>query len=502
VSAPFRGRYGKTDLLIEAAIALVIVLLVLADTGGSPPRADVTLTVLRSGPGRPIPAQFLGLSMEYTSLERYAGQSPAAINPVFRRLIENLSPGQPPVIRIGGDTTDRTWWPVAGLSAPPGIKYTLDARWMSVLRALTQDTRARLILGINLEAGSATIAQAEARALVAGVGASSVRALELGNEPELYGRFAWYRAADGARVTGRPSDYDYVGFAQDFTRVGAGLPSLPTAGPAWGNYAWTGDLGPFLASHPRVELATLHRYPLQRCFVSTSSPRFPSIANLLTPAASVGLAERFATFATIAHAHRIPFRLDELNSVSCGAVKRVSQSFASALWVLDVLFELARAGIDGVNIHTFPQAGYNLFSFYARGRALVFPEYYGLLLFARAAPPGARLIPLAGRRPQPMRAWATIGHDGSVRVVLINADPRRAHVVGVRIPGLSGAAALLRLQAPDLAARSGVTLGGRSFGSQTDSGVLEPRTDSVSSAAGKYTVTLPAASAALLSLRG
>jgi len=499
----FQGRYRKTDLMIEAAIALVIVVLVLFDAGGAAPRPDVTLTVAGAASGPDVPAEYLGLSMEYTSVEPYAGRDPTALNPVFLRLIKNLSPGQAPVIRIGGDTTDRTWWPIPGVSPPPGVKYALDSRWVGVARALAQAVHGRLILGINLEAASATIAQAEARALVDGIGAGSVRALELGNEPELYGRFAYYRAADGTRVPGRPRNYDYPAFVSDFTGVGSVLPRLPLAGPAWGNYSWTGDLGPFLGSEPRVALATLHRYPLQRCFINPASPRYPTISNLLSPAASAGLAGRFASFAAVAHAHRLPFRLDELNTVSCGAVKSVSQSFASALWVLDTLFELVRAGVDGVNVHTFPQAGYNLFDFAQRGgrwQASVGPEYYGLLLFTQAAPPGARLITVLGRRPQALRTWATQARDGVVRVVLINEDPRRAHVVAVRLPGHYGSASLIRLQAPDLAARRGVRLGKRSFGQETATGTLDPEAESSSFSAGKVTVTLPAASAALLTV--
>ncbi len=41
----------------------------------------------------------------------------------------------------------------------------------------------------------------------------------------------------------------------------------------------------------------------------------------------------------------------------------VAHSFASALWSLDVLFEMARVGVDGVNLHTFPGATYQLFTF-------------------------------------------------------------------------------------------------------------------------------------------
>ena len=43
-----------------------------------------------------------------------------------------------------------------------------------------------------------------------------------------------------------------------------------------------------------------------------------------------------------------------MNAVSCGGVRGVSDTFASALWALDTLFEFSRVGVDGVNFHTVP----------------------------------------------------------------------------------------------------------------------------------------------------
>ncbi len=61
---------------------------------------------------RAIPAGFLGLSLEYSAVSAYAGRDPSAVDPVFEQLIRNLTPGQRPVLRIGGDTTDWSWYPV------------------------------------------------------------------------------------------------------------------------------------------------------------------------------------------------------------------------------------------------------------------------------------------------------------------------------------------------------------------------------------------------------
>ena len=64
--------------------------------------------------------------------------------------------------------------------------------------------------------------------------------------------------------------------------------------------------------------------------------------------------------------------------------------------MLDTLFSMASAGVDGVNIHSLPGAAYELFTFRrdaAGWRAFVHPDYYGMLLFAQAFPVGAQLLP-------------------------------------------------------------------------------------------------------------
>ena len=101
-----------------------------------------------------------------------------------------------------------------------------------------------------------------------------------------------------------------------------------------------------------------------------------------------------------------------MNSVACGGRAGVSNTFASALWALDTMFELARTGDDGVNSPTSPRASYQLFRFHHRRRhwrVIVHPEYYGMLLFAQAFRPGADLLAVREPVPSLLKVWAFRG---------------------------------------------------------------------------------------------
>jgi hypothetical protein len=121
---------------------------------------------------------------------------------------------------------------------------------------------------------------------------------------------------------------------------------------------------------------------------------------------------------------------------------------------------------------------------------------------ALGAPPGSRLVRVGGAGG-PVRAWATRAPDRRTRIVLINDDPLHARVLTVRVPGQTASASLERLLAPRLGATAGVTLGGQSFGAATTTGQLAgtPQLATVRPRRGAYTVSLPAGSAALLTVR-
>jgi hypothetical protein len=503
---------------VSALVALVVVALVAAGaiiyatsggtaagqtghTAGAGPAA--TLTVENATEGRPIPSGFVGLTTEYRGLEEYAGANPAALDPVFEQLIRNLASGQSPVLRIGGDSTDWTWWPVPHMATPGGVKFSLNKTWLQVASTLAKTLGARLILGINFEADSGRVAAAESQALVNGIGRAQIEALELGNEPELYAAFPWYKLPNGQHVRGRPPSYDYSDFIHDFANISHSIPhDVTLAGPSTGSSIWIPVLGQFLAANRQVGLATLHRYPLKHCSAATRV----TIPEILSSTSSTGLAQSVAGAVASARAHGIPLRVDEMSAISCGGVQGVSDSFATALWSLDALFAMARVGVDGVNMQTAPGSFNELFAVAQAGRtweASVRPAYYGLMMFALAAPAGSSLLKLSGSAGTDVNAWATRATDGDVRVVLINDDTAHAHTITIRLPPLAGPAALERLQAPSASATGGVTLAGQSFGSETTTGNLTGTSTLAlvpPSGANEYVITVPAASAALLTV--
>ncbi|HUA70447.1 MAG TPA: glycosyl hydrolase family 79 C-terminal domain-containing protein [Solirubrobacteraceae bacterium] len=473
------------------------------------------VTISATPVGDPVPGAFVGISLEYGTVSSAELPGPGGADPVLAQLIRNLSPGYPPIIRIGGDSGDKTWWPVAGIPRPRGIDFALTPTWLADARALARSAGARLILGINLEADSTAIASTEARHLLTGIGRPHIAALEIGNEPELYAGIPWYVTRGGQKGFGRPLTYNVADYAKEFAKVAAALPPVPLAGPSTGADAWIAGLGPLLAANPSLRLATFHAYALDPdgdafrghdCSTAIGEPAHPSIPALLDSYASQTLVQGALPYIAIAHSYGVPFRVDEMNAITCAGAPGVSNTSASALWVLDELFRLLRAGVDGVNIHTWRGSAGKLFDMHFRhGRWVgsVEPEYYGMLMFAQAAPPGSRLLATRGATAGPLRSWAVQAPDHSIRVVVINDDLKHTRWVLVRPTGPSRQAKLERLEAPSADARKGITLSGQSFARQTTTGRLAgPReVTALEPDDGGYTVRVPAASAVMLTIR-
>jgi hypothetical protein len=509
----------RSVVLGVLAAALVALLTSVApgwagESAAAPTAATESITVDVGTPTRVVPRNFIGLGLEYRTVPAFAGDDPNHIDPVFLQLVRNLDPGQQTLIRLGGQSTDRVWVPIRGVKQSPGITYDLTARWIATARAMIRALNARLVVGINLEANSTRIAGAEARSLVNAFGRSHVQALEIGNEPDLYTVTPWYRVENGhpipwyektgSPVLARSPGYNLGGFTGDFSRFAKAMPGLPLAGPATGNVRWLSGLSRFIGAEPRLHDVTFHRYGLNNCVHDPGSPDYPSVANLLAPHASRGIMDGVGPFISLSHRHHLGFLIDEMGSITCNGTAGVSDTFASALWAVDSMFAMVSGGVDAVNLHSFQNSLNGLFDFrlaHGHWEGRVHPMYYGMLMFAQAAPPGSRLLHVAGPADSDLRTWATVAHDGTIRTLMINDSQSSGRNVSVRgIP--SGTATLERLEAPSAHAKIGVSIGGRHFAKDTRSGTLvgRPKLSRLAPSGNAYSVWLPPASAAMLTI--
>jgi hypothetical protein len=509
---PQSGRGRKTGVAVLLALVAGAALgaqlsdaddLVTAGIATPPPRnGPVAIRVAAALKANPIPSGFLGLSIEYTALLPYAGTD--APTSVLVQLIRQLDPGQSPVLRFGGDTTDWSWVPVPGMAKPRGVHYVITPQWLDAAAGLVHALGAHVIFGVNLEANRPAVAATEATAFIDAVGLTSVEALEVGNEPEAYGFRGWYNTPAGTPVPGRRRSYSIRSYAREFSRFARVLPNVPLAGPATGSNGWMAELPRLLSAAPALRVVTVHRYPLNHC-AAPGTEHDPSLARLLAPASSRGLAQSVAQAVSTAHAHGAELRVDELNSVACRGQAGISDTFASALWVLDTLFNLAGVDVDGVNIHTLPASVYHPFVLERTATGwqwVVDPLYYGMLMFAQAAPPGSHLLSISGSVPERIRVWATRAANGQTRIVLINDGSRRGRSIKLDIPGAQPPAAVTWLRAPSIAATANITLGGQSFGAGTQTGLLAgtPQLTTLVPDDHTYALRLPPASAALLTI--
>ena len=181
--------------------------------------------------GAPIPSGFLGFSFEFQGVRAYTGSDPAHINPVLVQLIRNLTPGQAPVLRIGGNSTDVSYVAGRGVKPLPYVGYQLTPSWMATTGALARQLGARMIMGLNLAANDPALDAAELRDYVNALGENAIDAVEIGNEPNVYNKITVYRTAAGAPVHARPRSFGYPAFRPQFEAI-ARRTAAPGAGRA------------------------------------------------------------------------------------------------------------------------------------------------------------------------------------------------------------------------------------------------------------------------------
>jgi hypothetical protein len=461
-----------------------------AQAGAAPPAGraaqatPVTVTIDQVAPGPAVPPRFLGLSFEVAALNQLAQY---AHRGDLVALLRSLGPG---MLRFGGITADENvGWTDAATPRPAWASSAIGPADMKALGELAKRSDWQVLLTVGLAHYEPRSAAREVAAAHRALG-PYLAAVEIGNEPDAYGRHGF-----------RELPWIAQGYEEEVgayrEAIAALTPGVPIAGPDVSGSGVFPEWGEEEAYSQAPAFLTGHHYPLG---CAQTPP--PSIEALLSPVVRNREALSLATYLTVAKARDIPLRIDEANTVSCGGVAGISDTFASALWATSYITQSMAAGAAGINLEGNPThcSGYTPLcapdpGAVARGGLRAQPEWYALLLTRSLV--GERPVPAtistgAGSAPaepapspeeasqstpnsQPatggpsgasapnLVAGAFAGPKGSVQIVLVDDEPLGAGPMSLRLTGLSSGrsdAKVLRLTAPAPNATGGVALAG------------------------------------------
>lgn len=450
----------------------------------------VTVTIDPLTPGAAVPQRFLGLSFEMAAFGQL-GQD--AYRGDLVQLLRSLGPG---ILRFGGITADENVaWTDADTPRPAWASSTIGPAQMSALGVLARRSGWRVLLTVGLAHYEPAAAAREVAAAHSALG-SYLAAVEIGNEPDAYGNHGFRELpwiAQGYQE--QVSDYREA--------IEALTPDVPIAGPDVSGSGAFGEWGDEEALAQKPVMLTGHHYPLG---CAQTPP--PSIETLLSAAIRGAAANSLNTYLKVADLYGIPMRIDETNTVSCGGVEGISDTFASALWATGYITQAMAAGAAGLNLEGNPTncVGYTPLcatnpTAVAQGALSAEPEWYALLLTKSLI--GTRPLPttISAEGSPNLVAAAFSGPKHSLEFVLADNEPPGSSplALSLEVGAGMGTAQIQRLTAPSQSATSGVQLAGRTVAAN-GSWRAPTQTESVAASSGTVAFELAPNSAALVSV--
>lgn len=405
------------------------------------------------------------------------------------------------VLRIGGNTVDETFWTSTNQTAPSWSLATITPADLTALATLTKASGWKVILGVNLKQYNPTAAADEAAHAAAALG-SSLQAIEIGNEPDLYSQYE-----------NNTKQY-FTDFKAYVAAINKAAPGVPIEGSDAGGAPNASFQTAFVAneqtlSTPDISELTSHYYPLSACS-SGDDPTIPDLLGTTTRDNESDLA-----LAAVAQAAKLslPAVVDEGNSVVCEGEQGVSNVFASALWEIDDQLVLARDGVSGDYMHgTVIQCNgaKPLYMYYTplcaptaaaatAGDLAAQPEYYGLAAVHEIGT--GTFLNLTNPAWATVRGYAVKHTNGTMTVVLDDVQDPTSNgptTLTLDLGANFTSGTRINLTAASLTATTGITIGGQSVSSN---GTLPtPTTTPVTVSGDTLNVTIPAGSAALITL--
>lgn len=502
------SRVARGLLLITIALAsaiLVACVPAIASTAGasdSPHRTynpaavaaqsalPVTVAFNPLDPGRPVAPRFLGLSFEMAAL----GQLVQYAN--HGNLVELLRSLGPGMIRFGGITADENVaWTDSQTPRPAWATSTIGPAQMNELGLLARQSGWQVLLTVGMAHYEPTAAAREVAAAHRALG-PYLAAVEIGNEPNSYGSHGF-----------RELPWIAQGYEEQASAYREAIdtltPGVPIAGPDVSGSGAFSEWGEEEALAQSPAILTGHHYPLG---CAQTPP--PSIETLLSSAGRGAAALSLASYMAVSELRGIPVRIDEANTVSCGGVAGISDTFASALWATGYITQAMAAGTAGINLQGNPTncVGYTPLcapdaTALAQGELRAQPEWYALLLTHTLI--GDRPLPttISAEGAPNIVAAGFSGPGHSLKVVLCNNEPEGTSPLAVQLEvgtGM-GAAQIQRLTDSSPSATGGELLAGRAVAAN-GSWRAQQRVEGVLAHAGTVSVELSPGSAALVTV--
>ena len=444
----------------------------------------VAITIDAARPGPAIPPDYFGLSFESELLlpdktgRHYFSPDNKPLAALFRTLgIKNL--------RIGGNTSDN---PVVRIPGP---------RDADSLFAFARTVGVKVIYGLRLRGQADGQNVVPIAKYISDHYSDALECFAIGNEPSIYYkqyeiyRGHWNRlmaeitasdVAPDALFCG-PNDFsgEFIQrFADDFRDSG------------------------------RLKSVVEHAY----VGLNAQDVKDPAAARdrILSPEFAGTYEAFYKTFAPHVMSRNLPYRMEETNSFYNGGAKDVSDTFAACLWGLEYLHWWAAHGAAGLNYHTGDHVAagdkstpcrYAVFWSAPAGYE-VHPLGYAAKAFDLGGHGTCLPTNVESGEKLNLRAFAVLAADGSIDVTVINKEhgpSGRDANIALNAGKLytSGRAVYVTAPNGDVAAKSGVTVGGAAI--ETDGSWNGNWTALAAPAAGgEFRLRVPAASAAVIQL--
>jgi hypothetical protein len=401
---------------------------------------NAALTILPGQQRITVPPNFIGMNIEIANLCTIL-RLDALQRSTFEQIFKNLGTG---TLHIGGRSADLSIWQPTLDTKPFCQRHLVITKpIVQSLFAFARRIHWKVIWGLNFLINKPQIDADEAQ-YIASIGGNSLLGFTIGNEPEDFTKHGY-----------RPPAWGYSNYLADWNADrDAILHDVPHArfiGPE--ACCQSGWLPAFLQdeSLSGVLSAASHHY------YSYSDQEEPNRHVTIESFLSVSNMNKFIfqarSWVAAADQYNLPVDITELNSITNGGLHGVSDTFGSALWASDILFQSATLGIHQVDFQEVPDAVYAFINSQGVPQAI-----YHALLFFHLATLSSSFIPTILNTSANITSYAMSAPNHTLRIIFINKTAQQNLHVSFTPPSSYHTLTTLRMRAPSLTSTSGITI--------------------------------------------